>query len=120
MTHELSQAFRRRVVAVIEEDLAREEAEAEVLRREVTECTRAAVERARLEGRCGRAWLFGSFAWGMPGQRSDVDLLVEGTPDPDALASFVWRAVDRPVHVVELEHAPVSLVERALNEGLPL
>lgn len=116
----LLSAFRRRVVAVIEEDLAREEAEAQ-LRRDTTlpEVSRAVTE-ARAAGQCRRAWLFGSFAWGLPGERSDVDLLVEGCPDPDAIGAALWRAIHRPVHVIALEKAPSSLVERVLRDGQPL
>jgi predicted nucleotidyltransferase len=120
MDRALLAAFRRRVVAVIEEDLAREEAAAECRRAVVLPAVSKAVAEARAAGDCRRVWLFGSFAWGEPGERSDVDLLVEGCADPDALAAAVWRVADRPVHVVELERAPATLVERALREGSPL
>jgi predicted nucleotidyltransferase len=112
--------FRRRVLEVIEEDLAREEREAEAQRAVVHSRTADVIERARAEGRCGGAWLFGSFAWGMPGARSDVDVLVERCEDPDALAADIWRATERPAHVVQRERASESLVTRALADGKPL
>jgi predicted nucleotidyltransferase len=117
---ELLPAFRRRVLEVIQADLDREAAEAEALRAELLPKVGEAVRAARAGGRCGRVWLFGSFAWGRPGGRSDVDLLVEGCADPDALAAEIWRAVDRPVHVLQAPEAPESLVERARREGCPL
>lgn len=112
--------FRRRVIAGIEADLTREEEEAEALRGSVVPAVAERVAEARREGRCERAWLFGSFAWGEPTERSDVDLLVERCADPDALAAEVWRHVERAVHVVELERAPASLVERVLESGKAL
>jgi len=112
--------FRRRVLENIEADLAREAAQAEALRAAVVPVVAEALGDARREGRCERTWLFGSFAWGQPTERSDVDLLVARCEDPDALAAEVWRKVDRAVHVVTLERAPESLVQRVLAEGLPL
>jgi len=120
MDRSLLVAFRRRVVAVIDEDLAREETDAEAQRDLVLPSVSAALARSRRAGECSRAWLFGSFAWGLPVERSDVDILVESCPDPDALAATIWRAVERPVHVVQLERAPPSLVERVLRDGRPL
>lgn len=69
---------------------------------------------------CAEVWLFGSFAWGLPGAESDVDLMATGCADPDGLSGFLWRYVDRPVHVVTKESAPESLVSRVLSEGEPL
>lgn len=112
--------LRRRALEVIESDLAREAEQAEVLRNIVVPVVVEALAKARREGRCERAWLFGSFAWGRPNERSDIDLLVEGCDDPDALAAEVWRRVERAVHVVALERAPESLVRRVLAEGRPL
>jgi predicted nucleotidyltransferase len=117
---ELLRAFRARVRETVERDLAREAAASEALSAEVLPKLRESVGRAREEGECGRAWLFGSFAWGEPGERSDIDLLVESCPDPDGLAGKVWRACDRPVHVVELRSAPQSLVDRVLADGIEL
>ena len=69
-------------------------------------------------GHCGRVWLFGSFAWGRPGERSDIDLLVEG--DDGEVAWEVSRACHREVHAIALQRAPDSLRERVLAEGVLL
>jgi predicted nucleotidyltransferase len=117
---ELLAAFRRRIVAGIEEDLRREDAEAEARRAQVIPVVASIVAAARAAQTCGRAWLFGSFAWGRPEERSDVDLLVEDCADPAALAADIWRAVERPVHVIAADRAERSLLERALADGRPL
>jgi predicted nucleotidyltransferase len=119
MEPDLKQAFRRRVLEVIEEDLAREADAAARRRSSVLPQVVRTIARARAEGRVSRAWLFGSFAWGSPGERSDVDVLVESA-DPDALAADLFQATERPAHVVELERAPTELVERVLRDGTPL
>lgn len=113
-------AFRRRVLEVIEEDLAREDAEAAALQSDMAVRVARVLTAARSAGRCGRAWLFGSFAWGRPGQRSDVDVLVEDCAEPDALAADLWRETERPAHVVQRERAPAGLVDRVLADGKPL
>lgn len=113
-------AFRQRVQAGIRQQLAREAADSEARRAEVIPLVSAALTRARSEGKCQRAWLFGSFAWGSPQERSDVDVLVESCPDPDSLAGEIWRVADRPVHVIEFEKAPATLIERVLRDGRPL
>lgn len=120
MAHTDFGTLRRRVLQVIEADLAREAEQAESLRAAVLPLVAEAIHTARASGRCERAWLFGSFAWGRPTDRSDVDLMVERCDDPDALTAEVWRQVDRAVHVLQLERAPRSLVERVLEEGRPL
>jgi predicted nucleotidyltransferase len=117
---ELLAAFRRRIVAAIEADLRREDAEAEARRAQVIPMVARIVTVARAAQQCGRAWLFGSFAWGRPEERSDIDLLVEDCPDPDALAADIWRAAERPAHVIPVDRAERSLIERALAEGRPL
>jgi len=71
-------------------------------------------------GLLGRAWLFGSFAWGMHEPQSDVDLLVERASDSFAVASFVGGRSNRQVHVVSIEGAPESVKTRVLEEGLLL
>jgi len=116
----LAAAFRQRVLAGIRADLAREHTEAEALRAAVTPIVARLLAEARARGDCGRAWLFGSFAWGRPAARSDIDLLVEDCPDPFALSAVVWREVGRPVHVIEARSAPPGLVERVEREGTPL
>jgi predicted nucleotidyltransferase len=107
-------------VRKIEADLERERAEAEALRERVLPRLRAVIGRLRGDGRCGEVWLFGSFAWGAPTPRSDVDLLVAGAGDVFALAGEVTAGVGRDVHAVPFEDAPESLRQRALADGLPL
>jgi predicted nucleotidyltransferase len=92
-------------------------AHAEALRAAVVPRVELAVASARAEGRCLQAWLFGSDAWGLPEEKSDVDLLVAGCREPSRLASLVAGACGRDVHVVELESAPGALRERVLRDG---
>ncbi len=117
-TQQLLHALRERVDAKIRADVAAEEQVANALREQVLDAVRGAVEAARSEAPCGRVWLFGSFAWGQPGERSDIDLLVEG--DDEALARRVEQVSGREVHAVRLAEAPASLRERVLSHGLPL
>jgi len=117
-TQLLLHALRQRVDAKIRADLAAEEQAARALREQVLAAVRSAVEEARSEGPCGRVWLFGSFAWGRPGERSDVDLLVES--DDEALVRRVEQASGREVHAIRMAEAPASLRERVLAHGLPL
>lgn len=116
----LLRAFARRVRETVARDLERERAESELLRQTVLPKVRDGIAEARARGDCGEAWLFGSFAWGQPGERSDLDLLVSGCSDPDALAGRLWRACGRAVHVIDRAHAPPALVQRVLAEGLRL
>ncbi|MEZ4266087.1 MAG: nucleotidyltransferase domain-containing protein [Myxococcota bacterium] len=104
----------------IEADLERERAEAEALRARVLPPLRAVIGRLRGEGRCGEVWLFGSFAWGAPTPRSDVDLLVADADDVFAVAGDVAAAVGRDVLAIPFEDAPESLRQRALADGLAL
>src|SRR2546423_105217 len=115
---ELLAAFRRTVRAKIARDLEREAAQAERLRQEVVPRVAEAGSGARARGLCDRAWLFGSFAWGAPGERSDVDLLVDG--DADGVAALVDRACGRMVLALRLEEAPESLRVRVFSDGKPL
>ena len=117
---ELVKAFSRAVRRHFTDQIARERKEAEIRRAAIVPLVREAVARAREEGRCGRAWLFGSYAWGEPGDRSDVDILVDGCADDIAVASLVGRACGRDVHVIDWADAPDSLRDRASAEGLPL
>jgi predicted nucleotidyltransferase len=115
---ELLRAFRLRVDEKILADLAAEERTAQTLRQEVLASLGRAVQRAREDGWRGRVWLFGSFAWGQPNERSDIDLLVEG--DERTLARRVSELVRREVHALKLAEAPASLKERVLADGLAL
>lgn len=109
--------LRAAVRAKIARDLARERAESAQRRARVREALPTALAEARRQGLCEGAWLFGSYAWGTPGERSDVDLLVEDCSDPERLASIVARATGTEVHVVDMRDAPEGLRERALAEG---
>src|SRR6185369_5148533 len=71
------------------------------------------------------AYLFGSVARGTAGARSDVDVAVlyEAAPPatieglPLDLENAIHRVVARPVQVIVLNTAPVSLVHRVLRDG---
>jgi predicted nucleotidyltransferase len=117
---ELYRAFRRAVRAKIAHDLEAEAEAAAERREDVRALLGPVLQQARDRGLCRAAWLFGSYAWGEPGERSDVDILAEACTDPEAVASIVGRATGKDVHVVPLEDAPASLRERVLAEGEPL
>lgn len=99
---------------------AGEDAEAERLRAEVVPQVRRVLSELRGAGRVGRAWLFGSYAWGFPTGRSDIDVLVEGAADPFEIAGRLIHDVGLMAHVVSFDDAPPSLVERVLSEGVEL
>jgi predicted nucleotidyltransferase len=117
-SRELFAAFRRRIDEKIEADLRREHELSEQLRASLLPLLEREVALARAAGVCKRVWLFGSFAWGAPEPRSDIDLLVEG--DDSALARRVEKALGREVHALGLQEAPAELVERALARGVVL
>lgn len=117
---DLVRAFARAVRAHFEQEVAKEREQAEARREAVLPCVRSALAQARSEGLCGDAWLFGSYAWGQPGERSDVDLLIDGCTDPFLVASVVGRACGLDVHVIELSEAPPSLKQRVHEAGVPL
>lgn len=117
---DLVKAFRRTVQRHFEAQIAQERAASEACRAIIVPLARQSIALARAQGACQRAWLFGSYVWGDPGDRSDVDILVEGCVDPFAVASLVGRACGRDVHVIDLTDAPDSLRQRVLDEGLPL
>jgi predicted nucleotidyltransferase len=72
------------------------------------------------------AYLFGSVARGTAGARSDVDVAVlyEAAPPatieglPLDLENAIHQVVARPVQVIVLNTAPVSLVHRVLRDGV--
>ena len=117
---DLVRAFGRAMRAHFEEELAKEREQAEARRAAVLPQIREALGRARADGLCGGAWLFGSYAWGEPGERSDIDLLVDNCADPFMVASLVGRACGRDVHVIEMAEAPSSLKARVREDGVPL
>jgi predicted nucleotidyltransferase len=106
--------------ARFERDVVEEGARGAALQRAVLPGVEAAIAAARAEGACARAWLIGSYTWGVPAERSDVDLVVEGCGDPFRLAGRVSAACGRDVHVIDLETAPPTLRERAVRDGRPL
>lgn len=117
---DLLTAFRRTVVQRIRQQIASERERAQARRARTIPRLREAVRAARDRGRCTRVWLFGSYAWGQPGDRSDVDLLVEGCTDPMELAGDISDAVGIEIHVVTQDTAAPTLVQRALKEGIAL
>ena len=117
---ELLKAFGRVIRRNFERQIARECEAAETRRSTIVPLVRAAISRARADGLCGAAWLFGSYAWGEPGEGSDVDVFVDGRRDTIAIASIVGRACGLDVHVVDSVEAPESLRARVLKEGQPL
>ena len=114
------QDFHRAVRRHFEAQIASERSASVMRKAAVIPRVRDGVERARAQGLCGRAWLFGSYAWGQPGERSDVDIFVEGRSDTIAIASIVGRACGLDVHVVDSDEAPESLRARVASEGQPL
>jgi predicted nucleotidyltransferase len=117
---DLVRAFGRAVRAHFEDEVAKERAQASARRVAVLPDVRAGLARARAAGLCTKAWLFGSYAWGEPGERSDIDLLVEDCADPMMVASLVGRACGLDVHVIDLSEAPESLRERVRADGVSL
>jgi predicted nucleotidyltransferase len=115
--HDLLRAFRDAVRAKIARDLAGEEVAAVARLQRVRHALGPALAQVRSRGLCRGAWLFGSYAGRAPGERSDVDLLVEDCSDPFLVAAIVGRATDTDVHVVTIEEAPDSLRSRAIAEG---
>jgi predicted nucleotidyltransferase len=69
-----------------------------------------------------RAWLIGSLAWGGFGERSDVDLVLEGVDGPQATAieTLLSNATDLHVDILHLEHLPASFQRRVVNEGVAI
>lgn len=117
---ELLGLFRQAVRRTFEAQITLEGDKARARPAAVVPRVRQAVECARQDGMFTQAWLFGSYAWGQPGERSDVDILVTQCRDPIGMASLVGRACGLDVHVVDWEEAPESLRARALEEGQPL
>lgn len=106
--------------AHVARELARERDEAASLTASTLPLIEGAIAQARAAGMCGRAWLFGSFAEGSPGERSDIDLLLEDCPEPFQVAGLVADVCGREVHAVPFESAPESLRARVLATGRAL
>ncbi|MBA2321591.1 MAG: nucleotidyltransferase domain-containing protein [Deltaproteobacteria bacterium] len=69
-----------------------------------------------------RISLFGSLAWGEPGDRSDVDLLIWGLPAArwDDASRVVEDLVEAPVDLVRAEDAAPQLLLRVERFGVAL
>ena len=117
---ELLRLFRQAVRRTIEAQIAVERECADARRASIIPRVEECVDRARQAGLLTRAWLFGSYAWGQPGERSDVDILVVGCSDPIGMASLVGRACGLDTHVIDWQEAPESLRDRVMREGRPL
>jgi predicted nucleotidyltransferase len=104
--------------------LQRRTARVRMERAEVAERTRSrvvALVRERLPERA-RAWLIGSLAWGEFGTRSDIDLVVDGMADDEALLLELALVEDLrlPVDLLRYQDLPLGLKERVDQEGLPI
>lgn len=66
-----------------------------------------------------RVWLFGSLAWGLADQASDIDLATEGLPAAAHLRAQGELLLLAPgrVDLVRLEDAPEALATRVREEG---
>jgi predicted nucleotidyltransferase len=117
-TEQLLAAFRRRIDAKIQADLAEEDRVAQALREQVLTTVRSEISKARDQGLSGRIWLFGSFAWGQPGPTSDIDVLVEG--DDASVARLIAKTTGREVHAIRVDEAPATLMDRVVTEGILL
>ena len=116
----LVRAFRRAVMEKIARDLEREQRLSHNLRTENLPHIKDGIEAARAEGLCERVWLFGSFAWGQPTERSDIDILVKQGRDLTRIACLVGDALQRDVHVVSWDDADETLCRRAREQGIEL
>lgn len=69
-----------------------------------------------------RAWLIGSLAWGGFGERSDVDLVLEGVDGrtSTAIEIAVCRAVRAEVDLLTFESLPVSFRAKVEREGIAI
>lgn len=78
-------------------------------------------ELARAHG-ASREYLFGSLAWGLADERTDVDLAVEGIGSTriDGFAGALMMRLPAQVDVVPLEEAPESLRRRITSEAVLL
>ena len=112
--------MRRAALETAARQIAEEHATGERARSAVVARLRAIVVALREKGLVERVWLFGSYAWGLPQEGSDVDVLVEGCADSFALAAEIGAAVGRDVHVIARRSAPPSLVARVDAEGIAL
>lgn len=68
------------------------------------------------------AWLIGSLAWGGFGERSDVDVVLEGATDREAtdLDVALARELRVPADVLRIEELGEPFAERVRREGVPI
>lgn len=82
---------------------------------------RTIAEHLRTRYGVSKIYLFGSLAWGGFGERSDIDIAIEGLPDPGGYYRVLDEISDLAfpfsVQLVPLEDAWESLRERVLREG---
>jgi predicted nucleotidyltransferase len=69
-----------------------------------------------------RAWLVGSLAWGGFGERSDVDLVLDGVSGPlaTAIEIAVTKAADVEVDLLALRELSPSFQSRVKQEGFAI
>lgn len=88
------------------------------IQRILEETIRAALE----AGRIRRAWLIGSLAYGHFGERSDVDVVVEGLAPTEVVV--LWNEIGEQLGVqmdlMRLEELSSGFHRRVLREGVPL
>lgn len=112
--------MQRAARAEAERQIAEERRAAEGLRATLMPRLRAAVERLRDDGVVRRLWVFGSYAWGLPTESSDLDVLIESDRDALDVASALALQLGLQVHAVDRARAPQSLVDRALADGVEI
>lgn len=74
---------------------------------------------ARFERPFMRAWLIGTLAWGGFGERSDVDVVVEGLDERDFIPLWDHLTVrlETRVDLMRLEDLEAGFVRRIFDEG---
>jgi predicted nucleotidyltransferase len=118
---ELLEAVHARVRANVEAQLARENAIADTLTARNVPSVRKAIAEARNAGEVsGRVWLIGSYAWGQPDARSEIDLLMETCPNRFGMMQRIEDAVGLDVDVILVDEADPRLLPHLQREGILL
>jgi predicted nucleotidyltransferase len=68
----------------------------------------------------GRVWLIGSYAWGQPDARSDIDLLMETCPNRFGMMQRIEDPVGLDVDVILVDEADPRLLPHLQREGILL